>query len=124
MRRSPSLQNLARPEREVVQRAFHDDIHFGGARPDRVFEPRPGIPGTLPGSIPPVQQQRPVQRPPQQQQWNPPPQYMMQGQPPSQWVGLADDDFLDMPEPSTTPIPAFVPPASSAPPLPPRRQSP
>jgi hypothetical protein len=133
MKRSPSQGDLGAMS-NGASRGVHHDLHFGGesrtSRPNQPMYPPainhpPAIPGQWPSSPPPsMQQMRPV---PQQtsSQWAPPVQSPIQpplnsrpnpyANPPNQWAQpLPANDFLDMPEPSTTPIP---------PPLPARQQT-
>src|SRR5579862_6093516 len=121
MNSSPSYGDLGARENGDT-RGVHNDLHFGGGMAMNQLPPRGyalsteyqhSIPGEWPTSPPPQQQ---LNRPPPQQpnQWasqRPTPPALAPGTRPvtDQQNNWLQDDFLDMPEPSTTPIPPPLP---------------
>src|SRR5579859_7395552 len=126
MRRSPSYGDLVHPANGET-RGFHNEFHYGAGAGNAINGPPPpqgyapttsnyrpnNIPGQWPASPPPQQQ---VTQPPPQ--WAPPASTLMTQpsgtsrpllNPQNNWA--PQDDFLDMPEPSTTPIPPAPLPA-------------
>src|SRR6266496_5900068 len=107
MKRLPSYSNLRGSKNGVngTAKGVHDDLHFD-------MTPRPhtsysqGTPERWSASPPPVPASLQPKPPPQQ----PPPQWAPPPIPPiNQFFNGNQGDFLDMPDPSTTPIPAPLP---------------
>jgi hypothetical protein len=111
MKRSPSYNDLG--ETDVAQRGFHD-LHYDAGthtshHPNSTANysqsndyPQMTIPGRWPGNSPPATQQtRPQQPPPQWTSTN----QTSQSRPENLANQLAQNDFIDMPEPSLAPIP-------------------
>lgn len=117
MRRSPPINNLrgSNDGTTGVSHGVHHDLHFDGVTPpagqySSAANYSQGIPGQWPTNPPPAQQPRLPQQPPPQ--WAPPlpprSQSNTRNDSATQWI--PDGDFLDMPEPGSTPIPPALPP--------------